>query len=176
MAPGRRARELREARGDDPAAVEADRRAERALRGDEERDAAAEAEADDADLAVGEAEAAQVAERRVDVGHDRLVVPDPDEVLDHRAEVSVVDDRAAGAVEHVGCDGVVAGRGHAAGDVFDVRIDAEGLLDDDDRAARLAVGDGFVAAHLTVGRADDLVSRPHDSEPKRLALPCGRSS
>ena len=90
---------------------------------------------------------------------------DPDEVLDHRAEVAVGDDGATGAVEHVGRDGVVAGRGDPAGDVFDVRVDAERLLDHDDRAARLAVGDGFVAAHRTVGRADDLLSRPHDSEP-----------
>ena len=86
--------ELREARGDDAAAVEADRRAERALRRDEERHAPAEAEADDADAAVGEAEAAEVVERGVDVGEDRVVAADPDEVLDHRAEVAVVDDGA----------------------------------------------------------------------------------
>ena len=62
-------------------------------------------------------------------------------MLDHRAEVVVVDDRAGpGAVEHVGGDGVIARGREPAGDVFDVRVDTERLLDDDDGAARLAVG------------------------------------
>ena len=85
--------ELRESRGDDAATVETDGRADRTCGRDQERDPAAEAEADDADLAVGEPEAAQIVERRVDVGEDRVVAADADEVLDDRSEVVVRHDR-----------------------------------------------------------------------------------
>ena len=50
------------------------------------------------------------------------------------AEVAVRRGAAAGAVEQVGGDGVVAGGGEAAGDVLDVVVDAEGLLDHDHAA------------------------------------------
>ena len=77
---------------------------------------------------------------------------DADEVLHHRVEVAVVDDRARpGAVEDVGRDRVIAGGREPPGHVLDVRVDAERLLDDDDRAARLAVGKGLVQPHRTVG-------------------------
>ena len=150
-----------EARRHDPTAVEAGGRAERALRGDEERDPTTEAEPDDADLPVREAHATEIAERGVDVDHDRVVAPDPDEVLDHRAEIAVVDDGPAGAVEHVGRDRVISSGGDPPGDVFDVRIDAERLLDDDDGTGRFAVGNGLVAAHRAVGGVDLLVSGSH---------------
>ena len=154
-APSTRAGNCGKRRGDDAAAVEADARADRALRRDQERHPPAEAEAHDADPVVGEPDAAEVVERRVDVGEDRVVAADPDEVLHHRAEVAVVDDGArSGAVEHVGRDRVVADGGEAPRDVLDVRVHAERLLDHDDRTARLAVGYGLVQPHRPVGRGE----------------------
>src|SRR5262249_27432359 len=57
----------------DAAAVEPHRGAERAPGGDQKRDAATEAEADDADACVVEAGAAEVLDGRVDVGDDAVV-------------------------------------------------------------------------------------------------------
>jgi hypothetical protein len=42
-----------------------------------------------------------------------------------------------------------------------VRIDAERLLDDDDRAKGIGVGDGLVEAHRTVSGVELLVSGSH---------------
>jgi hypothetical protein len=58
---------------------------------------------------------------------------------------------AAGAVEQGRRDRVVAGVGDAPRDVLDVVVDAEGLLDHDDRGPGLAVGRGLVGAHRSVG-------------------------
>ena len=151
--------ELREARGDDPAAVEPDAGADRTLRRDEERHAPTEAEAHDADLAVGESDAVEVVDRRVHVGEDRRVAADPDEVLHHRAEVAVVDHGArSGPVEHVGRDCVVTRGGEAPRHVLDVRVHTERFLDHDHGAARLAVGNGLVQPHRSVGSGDFLIS------------------
>ena len=70
-------RELREAAGDDAAAVETDGRAETALEGHHERDPPAEAEPDDRDVVVGEPGRAQVVERGVDVGEHCGVAASP---------------------------------------------------------------------------------------------------
>ena len=143
--------------------------------GDEERDAPAEAEADDRDVAVGEPDAVQVAERGVDVGEDRLVAPDPDEVVDHRREVGVVDHCArARAVEHVGRHRVVAGGRKPAGDVLDVGVDAERLLDHDDRTERFGVGEGLVAPHRALGGLHLLLAGSHVSEPNDSSRPLTR--
>ena len=51
-----------------------------------------------------------------------------------------------GAVEHLRRDRDIAQRGVAVGNVADVVVDAENLLDDDDGAARLAFGIGAIGA------------------------------
>ena len=82
-------RELREPAGHDAATVEPDRRPERTAQRGEERDPSAEAEPDDADAVVGEARGAQVIERGVDIGEDRVVTADGAEQLDHLLHVAV---------------------------------------------------------------------------------------
>ena len=118
-----------------------------------ERDAAAEAEPDDPDVLVGEPLCAQMVECGVDVGEHRGVAAHGSEQLHHRVPVAVLRSAAAGAMEEVGGDRVVPGGGEPAGDILDVVVDAERLLDHDDRRGGLgvAVGDRLVAAHGAVG-------------------------
>jgi len=164
--------ELREATGDDPAAVEAHRGAERAAQAGKERDAPTEAKADDADVRVVETRAAEMVERGVDVGQDRVVTAESGEVFDHLLEVPVIDDASvARAVKQIGRDGVIARIREATRDVFDMAIDAEGFLHDHDRARRFG-GTGLEAAHRSGVRrqlqvSDRYVAHRSDATPER---------
>jgi len=115
----------------------------------------------------------QMGEGRVDVGEDGVVVRHVLEKFHHLLEVPVFDDRArTRPMEEVGRDRVVArGRG-TPGDVFDVGIDAEGFLNDDDRTPVVARRPRLVQPHRTVGRLDrDVVAGDigvaHLREPRR---------
>ena len=123
----------------DPPAVVADRGGEAGqASGRRPGDAAAEAIADDPDLAAfaGDRDGGRrVAQRLLEIelahqGHRagaRLrVVADVETLLD------VVEDRRG--------DGQIPFRGEAVGHLADMRVDAEDLLDDDDPAQRLARG------------------------------------
>ena len=151
------------ARVHDAAAVERDRGAELAARRGEEHHPSAEAEPDDADARRVEALGLEVRDRRVDVGEDALVA-DAFEERHHLGEVVVRRGTAAGAVEHRRRDADVAGGGDAAGDVLDVVVHPERLLDHDDRALGLTLGVGLVDLHRPVGRGQ------HD---RHVQAPCG---
>ena len=72
-------------------------------------------------------------ERGVEIGEDGVVGHAREQRHDG-AEVVVGRDPTTRAMEEVRGDSVVAGGGGATGDVLDVRVDAEGLHDDDDRS------------------------------------------
>ena len=93
----------------------------------------------------------QVGGRRVDV-HEDAVVRDALEERHDLREVVVRRGAAAGAMEHRRCDRPVARGGEAAGDVTDVLVHAERLLDHDDRGGRLRVGGHVVDLHWAVRR------------------------
>src|SRR5579884_2232448 len=115
------------------AAVESVGGAEVAPGGGDERHRAAHAEADDPGLPEGDPRPGQVVEGSVDVGHH----PVGGQLLhvrhDHR-HVAVAELGVAAAVEEVGGHRQPALGGEAPGDVLDVVVDAERLLDHDDAA------------------------------------------
>ena len=114
--------------------------------------------------------AAQIVERAANIGEHGLVAADVLEELEHLLELPVFDDRSgAGAVEQIGGDRVVSGGRAPTGDVFDVRIDAEGLLHHDDCAAWGILGNGLVAAHRAVGGRDGDVAGLHVGEATRIS-------
>ena len=112
-------------------------------------------------MIVGEPLRAQMVERGVDVGEHRGVAAHRAEQLHHRVPVPVLRGAAAGAVEEVGSDGVVPGRGEPAGDVLDVVVDAERLLHHHDRGGGAVVGHRLVAAHGAVGGLEGAGSGVH---------------
>ena len=66
-------------------------------------------------------------------------------------------------MEEVRCHGVIAVVGEPAGDVLDVVVDSERLLDHDDTATTAVVGNRLVHGHRPVGCLDFEGSRRHGS-------------
>jgi hypothetical protein len=92
----------------------------------------------------------EVLDRGVDVHQDPVVV----EVLvqrDHLGEIVVRRSPAAGAMEQMRRNGVVPDLSEPTGDVLDVLVHAERLLDDDNRAPRVAPWSSLVDLHRSVG-------------------------
>src|SRR5581483_2714139 len=143
--------------GDAPA-VEGDGGAEVSPGGGHQRHRPAHAEADDAGLREGAPGAGEVAEGGVDVGHHafggQLLHVGRD-----RREVAVAELGVAAAVEEVRGDGQPSLGGEVPGDVLDVVVDAERLLDHDDAALGRPV--------RPVDRERSLLSHASDSSSGR---------
>ena len=88
----------------------------------------------------------------------------------HLLEVVVGRGAAARPVEQRRGDGVVAGVGEPAGDVLDVVVHPERLLDDDDRPGRPAFGDAGVEPHRTVGGGEGDVVDLHVHRASTCAM------
>ncbi len=120
------------------------------MRGSEERDRAAHAEAGDADFA----DALDGIDRSLGVAQHRLQIG----LADHLARLGDIIGRVARlevllhAIEHGRCDRDVAGLSKPIGHRADMVIDAENLLDHDDCAVRRAVRIGTVGAELEAVR------------------------
>ena len=97
-----------------------------------------------------EAPGGEVRERRVEVGLEAVGAQRHD-LGHHRSNVVVREHRVSGAVEQVGRDGEVALGGEATADVLHVVVDAERLLEHDDRGGGVTFGLGLVENHLAAG-------------------------
>ena len=121
--------------------------------GGHEGDAAAEAIADDADLGRAFQHGACGANGRLDIADALILVEAGDigECLLHLfGDVSVQLDMRIDAPEQVGRDRQITGAGPAVAFAADAFIDAENLLDDDDRRLGGAVGRGDIGVELAV--------------------------
>ena len=119
----------------------------------------AEAEPHGADLAGTAVEAAQVSERRLEIG-DAIVdiefAVKPEGFFEGGLVLRIDLHARLDTPEQVGAQGDVAGRGHIIGDVAHPGVDAEYLLNDGDTRTRARRGQSQIAHEfaVTAGNCD----------------------